>query len=124
MLPRHDCESEWKGASVSKNIRAGTWWLDQDGDNIYIVMDGRLSLPAGVLNPEFPFIVLYRHEGGVFVAQMNGSELVRELPGCTGFDYEEPSVTPMSNDGPAQWIPVMGVDGQVYHCLGYPSTNR
>lgn len=124
MLPRHDCEPEWKGASVSKDIKAGTWWLNTDGEICYVGLN-EVKLPIEVDSDRLTLCCYPRSkDGSVKVVWYSEDQLVRELPGCTGFDYKEPPVIPTPGDYPTQWVPIMGVDGQVYHCLGYVVPNR
>lgn len=124
MLPRHDCEPEWEGASVSKDIKAGTWWLDEDDSIVFVALDER-TLPLDMTEVGSPFMCYYMDgEGEISQVFHAEDQLVRELPGCTGFDYKEPPAIPTPGDHPTQWVPIMGVDGQVYHCLGYVVPNR
>lgn len=109
---------------MSKDIKAGTWWLDEDGDIVYVATTER-ALPFGE-NIDGPVVLCYYQSGNGNVCWVRHEEeaLIRELPGCTGFDYKEPLVIPTPGDQPTQWVPLMGVDGQVYRCLGYPVPNR
>ena len=109
---------------MSKDIKAGTWWLDEEGDIVYVAAVER-GLPFHVDRDE-PSVLCYymRSDGRVDFILHEEYCLIRELPGCTGFDYKEPPVIPTPGDHPTQWVPLMGVDGQVYHCLGYLVPNR
>ena len=109
---------------MSKNIKAGSWWLDVDGDIVYVAFNrGQLPFHTTEDDEDEPIMVWHNQTGETEAACLwvEESALVRELPGCTGFDYKVPPEVPPSAEmaGPPQWIPVTGIDGQLYHCLGY-----
>lgn len=112
---------------MSKNIKAGTWWLDADGDIIY-VGSNRSHLPfATTEDDEEDCVEGWFKLAGESKARciwMTEPSLVREFPDCTGFDYEvpqEPSGNPKAGlvEGSPTWVPITGADGREYLFLGY-----
>lgn len=109
---------------MSKDIKAGSRWLDEDGDTVYAAFNrGQLPFHTNEDDEDDPIMVWHNLTGGTKATCLwvGESALVRELPGCTGFDYKVPPEVPLGTEvgGPPQWIPVTGIDGQLYHCLGY-----
>lgn len=107
---------------MSKNIKAGTWWLDSDGDIVYVVSNNS-NLPFGIrekasrigvwwyrLSMDYPLHIM-----------VDEKHLVRELPNCTGFDYKVPPEEPKCPmvEGSPTWVPFTGHDGKEYMFLGY-----
>lgn len=112
---------------MSKDIKAGSWWLDEDGDIVYVAFN-RKQLPFTTKEDDEPIMVWHncKDEAEAACLWVYESFLIRELPGCTGFDYKVPPEVPHNSvmREPPQWILVMGVDSQLYHCLGYLAPTR
>lgn len=109
---------------MSKNVKAGTWWLDTEGDIIY-VGSNRSHLPFPTTeDDEADCVEAWFRLGDESKARcswMMESSLVRELPDCTGFDYKVPPEEPKSLmvEGSPTWVPFTGHDGKEYMFLGY-----
>lgn len=110
---------------MSKNIKAGSWWLDEDGDIVYVAFN-RGQLPFHTTeddDDDEPIMVWHNQTGGTEAACLwvEESALVRELPGCTGFDYKVPPEIPHSSvmNVPPQWIPYVDGEGKEFLILGY-----
>lgn len=107
---------------MSKNIKAGTWWLDSEGDIVYVAFTNS-NLPFDIKKEDYRIVAWWYSSSmsGPLPAIVTESSLVRELPDCTGFDYKVPPEEPkcLKVEGSPTWVPFTGHDGQQYMFLGY-----
>jgi len=105
---------------VSKNIKSGSWWVDVDGDIVYVAFVEQ-TLPFEVEEGRFLCYYDARATNPPAVIWYGEADLIRELPGCTGFDYKVPPEIPHSSvmNVPPQWIPYVDGEGKAFLVLGY-----